>query len=118
MNRFEQNKIIKSLRAMLPMKILRGENYLRSSDMILHIDVHSQSRGKVFPRFQEGYPTITELLHNRGDLPSRLKDFWQVLDLAFFTDRTVNQNDQNTGLNGEICPSFKRLVPLIVSEEN
>jgi hypothetical protein len=103
---------------MLPMKLLMGENYSRFWHMILHKDVHWQRGGKVFPRFQEGYPTITELLHNLSDLPLRLKDFWRLLDLAFFTVRTASQNGLNTGLNGETYPSFKRLVPLIVSEEN
>jgi hypothetical protein len=103
---------------MLPMKILMGENYSRFWDRILYNDVHWQSGGKVFPRFQEGYPTITELLHNISDLPLRLKYFWRLLDIAFFTDRTDNQNGLNTELNGETYPSFKWLVPLIVSEEN
>jgi len=103
---------------MLPLKILMVENYSRFWDMILHNDVHWQSGGKVLPSFHEGYPIITELLHNISDSPSRLKDFWRLLDIAFFTDRKANQNALNTGLNGEIYPSFKRLAPLIVSEEN
>lgn len=40
MSCFEQKKIIKSLRAMLPLKILMVENYSRFWDMILHNDVH------------------------------------------------------------------------------
>jgi len=40
MSCFEQNKIIKSLRAMLPMKILMGENYSRFWNMIVHNYVH------------------------------------------------------------------------------
>jgi len=60
---------------MLPMKILRGENYSRFSDMILHIMSTVRVKVKFFSWFQEGYPTITELLHNVSDLPSQLKDF-------------------------------------------
>jgi hypothetical protein len=103
---------------MLPMKILMGENYSRFWDRILHNDAHWQSGGKVFPRFQEDYPTITKLLRNISDLSSRLKDFRQLLIVVFFIDRTANQNGLNTGLNGETYPSFILLVPLIVSEEN